>query len=92
MDGASALSIYRKNSKQIALVIADLDMPLMSGSELFAQIKDINPNVRVIVSSGYSHDQEGQRMLKHGCLGYLQKPYNPDTLNQLVRSVLDSGL
>jgi len=48
--------------------------------------------VRVIVSSGYSHDQEGQRMLRHGCLGYLQKPYNIESLNHLVRSVLDSGL
>ena len=55
-------------------------------------MKDINPAVRVIVSSGYSHDQEGQRMLRHGCLGYLQKPYNIESLNHLVRSVLDSGL
>lgn len=55
-------------------------------------MKEINPEVRVIVSSGYSHDQEGQRMLRHGCLGYLQKPYNIESLNHLVRSVLDSGL
>ncbi len=91
-DGAAALSMYRERRQDIDLVIADMVMPRMSGSELFAHMKEINPEVRVIVSSGYSHDQEGQRMLRHGCLGYLQKPYNIESLNHLVRSVLDSGL
>jgi len=91
-DGASALSMYRDRQEDIDLVIADMVMPRMSGTELFAHMKEINPAVRVIVSSGYSHDQEGQRMLRHGCLGYLQKPYNIESLNHLVRSVLDSGL
>ena len=91
-DGASALSTYRERQKDIDVVIVDMVMPQMSGSELFARMKEINPEVRVIVSSGYSHDQEGQRMLRHGCLGYLQKPYNIESLNHLVRSVLDSGL
>ncbi len=91
-DGASALARYREQWRDIDLVIADMVMPRMNGPELFARMKEINPNVRVIVSSGYSHDQEGRRMLKHGCLGFIQKPYNPDALNQLVRSVLDSGL
>ncbi len=91
-DGASALSRYREDWKKIDLVVADMVMPHMSGPELFAHMKEVNPNVRLIVSTGYSHDQEGQRMLRHGCLGYLQKPYNADTLNQTIRSVLDSGL
>ncbi len=91
-DGASALGLYREQWQQIDLVIADMVMPLMSGSELFARMKEINPNVRVIVSSGYSHDLEGQRMLQHGCLGYLQKPYTTESLSQLVRNILDSGL
>jgi signal transduction histidine kinase/CheY-like chemotaxis protein len=91
-DGANALSIYRESWKDIDLVIADMVMPHISGPELVAKMHEINPHVRVIVSSGYSHDQEGQRMLQHGCLGYLQKPYTTDALNQLVRSVLDSGL
>ncbi|HUI06481.1 MAG TPA: ATP-binding protein [Verrucomicrobiae bacterium] len=91
-DGAMAASIYREHWREIDLVVADMVMPRMSGPELFGCLKEVNPGVRVVVSSGYSHDQEGQRMLRHGCLGYLQKPYNIETLNQLVRSVLDSGL
>jgi signal transduction histidine kinase/ActR/RegA family two-component response regulator len=91
-DGAAALACYRQHWKDIGLVIADMVMPRMSGPELLAHVREVNPNARVIVSSGYSHDLEGERMLRHGCLGYLQKPYNPDALCQLVRSVLDSGL
>lgn len=91
-DGARALSTYREHQEEIDLVVADMVMPQISGPELFARIKEINPGVRVIVSSGYSHDQEGERMLRHGCLGYLQKPYHIESLNQLVRNVLDSGL
>jgi len=91
-DGASALAIYREQWRTIDIVIADMVMPRIGGPELFARMKEVNPHVRVIVSSGYSHDQEGQRMLKHGCLGFLQKPYTTDTLCQAIRSVLDSGL
>lgn len=91
-DGIAALSRYREEWEQIDLIIADMVMPRMGGPELIACMKEINPNVRVIVSSGFSHDLEGQRMLQHGCLGYLQKPYNTESLCQLVRSVLDSGL
>jgi CheY-like chemotaxis protein len=91
-DGASALSRYRERWQDIDLVVADMVMPRMNGAELFAKMKEINPHVRVVVSSGYSHDLEGQRMLQHGCLGYLQKPYTPEALNRITRSVLDSGL
>ncbi|MBM3861404.1 MAG: response regulator [Verrucomicrobia bacterium] len=91
-DGAAALSRYRHDWPRIALVIADMVMPHMSGTELLAKIKEINPDVRIIVSSGHSHDLEGQRMLHHGCLAYLQKPYSPNALITLVRQVLDSGL
>jgi signal transduction histidine kinase/ActR/RegA family two-component response regulator len=91
-DGAAALARYRRDWSRIALVIADMVMPHMSGPELLAKIKEINPDARVIVSSGHSHELEGQRMLQHGCLAYLQKPYNTNALLNLVREVLDSGL
>jgi CheY-like chemotaxis protein len=62
-DGAAGLSLYRQHSDEIEIVVIDMVMPHMSGPELFAALKEINPGVRVIVSSGYSQDQEGQRML-----------------------------
>jgi signal transduction histidine kinase len=91
-DGAAALARYRELWQNIDIAVVDMAMPRIGGPELFSKMKEINPGVRVIVSSGYSHDQEGQRMLQHGCLGFLQKPYNVGQLCQHVRSVLDSGL
>jgi len=91
-DGATALSYYRRDWRTIALVVADMVMRQMGGPELLARMREINPNVRVIVSSGHSLELEGQRMVQHGCLGYLQKPYKASALLTLVRQVLDSGL
>lgn len=92
VDGLAALELYRRDWRKIDLVLADMVMPRMSGPELFEQMKQINGNVRLVVSSGYSHDLEGRRMLEHGCLGFLQKPYSPEALCHTIRSVLDSGL
>lgn len=91
-DGAAAITIYREHWRGISLVIADMIMPRMSGPELIVALREINPAARVIVSSGFSHDQEGRKMLEHGCLAYLQKPYVPDALCRITRQVLDSGL
>jgi len=90
-DGATALALYQQRWKEIDLVIADMVMPRLSGMELLARMKEINANVRVIVSSGFSRELEGRHMLQYGCLGYLQKPYDTQALHRLVRSVLDSG-
>jgi signal transduction histidine kinase/ActR/RegA family two-component response regulator len=91
-DGAAALALYREHADEISLVIADMVMPRISGPELVTRLRDINPDVRVVVSSGYSHDLEGKKMLENGCLGYVQKPYSTDKLHETIRSVLDSGL
>jgi signal transduction histidine kinase len=92
VDGQAALDRYRQEWPTIDLAVVDMVMPRLSGPELFSRMKEINPGVRVIVSSGYSHDLEGQRMLERGCLGFLQKPYNAEALARIIRAVLDSGL
>ena len=92
VDGQAALERYQQDWSNIDLAVVDMVMPRLSGPELFARMKAINPGVRVVVSSGYSHDLEGQRMLEQGCLGFLQKPYSAEALATNIRAVLDSGL
>ena len=90
-EGTTAGSLYKHKWQSIDLVITDMMMPGLTGPELLASLKEINPAVRIIVSSGYSQRREGSQMLQYGCLGYLEKPYRPDDLHQLVRSVLNSA-
>jgi signal transduction histidine kinase len=89
-DGYAALKLYREKQHEIDLAILDMGMPRMGGAELFVQMKKINANLRVIVSSGYSADREGRKMLEQGALGYLQKPYTAEQLARTVRGVLEA--
>lgn len=80
MDGVRALEIYREEWSRIDLVILDLVMPKMSGRDTFHAMKAVNPQVRVLLSSGYSVDGEAQQILNQGAFGFLQKPYQSKNL------------
>ncbi len=87
--GRAALSVYAENSKQIDLVLLDLIMPDQGGKETFAQLKAINPRVRVLLSSGYSLDGEAAAIMQQGCRGFIQKPFDLKQISAKIREVLD---
>jgi len=89
-DGQDALEIYQRSAGEIDLVILDLTMPRLSGRDTFHQLLSIDPNVRVLFSSGYSAEQitEADR---EGVLGFVNKPYRPQGLAQTVRAALDQA-
>ena len=66
-------------------------MPGMSGGEVFDRLKEINGNVRVLLSSGYSIDGEASKILGRGCNGFIQKPFRINLLAQKIREVLDKA-
>ncbi len=88
-SGLEALEIYRSRQSQIDLVILDMVMPGMSGSDAFTALKAINPNVKVLLSSGYSITGQAQSIMSQGCNGFIQKPFNMQDLSIKVRQVLD---
>jgi DNA-binding NtrC family response regulator len=71
------------------MVILDMIMPDMDGGETFKVLKSIDPGVKVILSSGYSTDARSTKMMEEGCYGFIQKPYNMNTLSQKVKEVLE---
>ncbi len=87
-SGEAAVDLYRAKHAQIDLVILDMIMPGLSGSEVFDQIKAINPSVRVILSSGYSINGNAQAILKKGARVFLQKPYRVHELTRKIREAL----
>jgi CheY-like chemotaxis protein len=85
----AAVAVYLEKRGEIALVILDMIMPEISGGETFDRLKKINPDVRVLLSSGYSIDGQAREILERGCRGFLQKPFRLKELSRKIREVLD---
>lgn len=88
-DGKKAIELYRKNQDEIDIVLLDMIMPNMSGSEVYNRMKEMNPDIKVLLSSGYSIDGETTDILKRGCNGFIQKPFNINALSQKIREILE---
>ena len=88
-SGKAALDIYRKKKDDISLVILDIIMPEMGGGETYDKMKKVNPDIRVLLSSGYSIDGEATEILKRGCNGFIQKPFSVSGLSLKLREILD---
>lgn len=88
-SGKEAINIYKKEKDKINLVILDMIMPEMNGLETFLKLKKINDDVKVLLSTGYSIDEKAQEMLRHGCKGYILKPYSVIDFSHKLREVLE---
>lgn len=89
-NGAEALRILQENRDRIDLVILDMIMPDMSGSETFDRLQAINPLQRILLSSGYGLNDQVASILKRGCNGFIQKPFSLAELSRKVREILDT--
>jgi len=87
--GKEAIEIYEENKEQIDIVLLDMIMPDMSGSDTYDRMKEINPKVKVLLSSGYSINGQATEILDRGCNGFIQKPFKIKELSQKLREVLD---
>jgi len=87
-DGREGVDCYRRFGEDIDLVIVDMIMPNLDGRECFRQIKEMNPEVRAILSSGFSLDGAVQEIMDEGILCFIQKPYRMEQLSQTVSRAL----
>jgi signal transduction histidine kinase/ActR/RegA family two-component response regulator len=88
-NGPDALRMYAADGARIDLVILDMAMPGMDGREVFDRLKDQNPNVRTILSTGYAEDDRAREMMSQGVRAFVQKPYRAEEFAAAVRRVLD---
>jgi two-component system cell cycle sensor histidine kinase/response regulator CckA len=89
--GKQALEFAEQHQDQIALVILDMTMPEMSGSQAYKALHAMAPSYKVLLSSGHSKDGQAQELLSSGCNGFIQKPFNITTLAAKVRETLRIG-
>jgi CheY-like chemotaxis protein len=87
-NGLQALELYRRDRNRIDLVILDMLMPGMGGAETFQKLKEFDPGVRVLLSSGYSLDGGAQQTIAAGARGFIQKPYRLAVLSHKVSEIL----
>ena len=88
-SGKEAIEVYKKNKDKIELVILDMIMPDLGGGETYDRIKGINPDIKVLLLSGYSTNGQAQEILDRGCDGFIQKPFNMKQVSQKLREILD---
>ncbi len=87
-DGKEALEVYRERRDEITLVVLDLIMPVMDGAETFRRLVEMNPEVKVLLSSGYSRQEKADEIMSLGSKGFTQKPFELHELSQAVAKAL----
>ena len=87
-NGKEAVDIFKANKNKIKMIILDIIMPDMGGGEVYDKIKAINPDVKVLLSSGYSVDGQAIELLERGCKGFMQKPFTMEELSGKITQIL----
>jgi PAS domain S-box-containing protein len=87
-SGREAIEIYRHKHTHVDLVIMDLIMPGMSGGETYDRLKEINTDVKVLLSSGYSINGQAAKIMERGCDGFIQKPFNINQLSEKIQGII----
>lgn len=88
-DGVEAVRIYKERGREISLAILDMIMPRMGGRETFLKLKELDSQVRILLSTGYSQNGKAKEILDNGVAGFIQKPYQFNALLTKVRHALD---
>ena len=86
-DGQEAIEVYKNNQDSVDLVILDMKMP-HNGEHTFDELRKINSDLRIILTSGFTEDYRIRELVKQGCKGFLQKPFDLKILSQKIRDVL----
>jgi len=89
-SGFEALDHFRKEPSRFALILLDLSMPLMDGEETFNHFRAIDPNVVVLLNTGFIENLRLDRMIANGLAGFLRRPYRADEVVTQIHSVLQN--
>ena len=89
-NGEEGLDVFRRHRNEIALILSDMGLPRLGGWEMFQQMQEIDPGVKVILASGYFDPNLKMDLLKAGAKDFMQKPYVPDNILRRIREVIDA--
>ena len=88
-NGYDGLKLFKENKSKIDLVISDLEMPKMNGKELMDKLRKIEPQIKIMLSSGALTDADEKNVMNKGFNGFLKKPYNMNTLCEKMAEIIN---
>ena len=88
-SGETAVDMYRKLGGAVDVVVLDMVLPGMSGKEIYRRLKAINPEIRVLLASGYSVGGQEKEILEDGCNGFIQKPFRMESLSMKIQELME---
>ena len=88
-NGLDAVTIYKENPGMVDLVLLDMIMPKSGGHETFLKLKAIDPQVKVLLSSGFVNESAVEDLLAQGACGFIPKPHRLPVIARAIRDVLD---
>ena len=90
-SGDKAVGIFAEKSEAIDVVVLDMIMPGLSGKETYRRLKQIDPQVRVLLASGYAMEGQAEEILKEGCTAFIQKPFKMEQLSLTIQEIMDAS-
>ncbi|TLS65985.1 response regulator [Mariprofundus erugo] len=88
VDGEDGVRVYREHQHEVVAVLLDMTMPKMDGKRCFTELRRINSEVKVILSSGYNEQEATVAFSGQRLAGFLQKPYRPESLQAMLKSIV----
>ncbi len=86
-DAREALDVYINNQNDIDFVVLDMILPDKEAADTYHELQAINPAIKVLLSSGYGADQQTNELLSRGCDGFIQKPFNMQSLSDKIEEI-----
>jgi len=87
-NGSDGVELFKENSESISLTLTDLIMPRMRGGDLVDKLKKIDPESKILLTSGYNFNDEAEEILQRGCNGFIQKPFGAEKLSQKLFEII----
>jgi len=90
-NGLEAIQVFKKHREKVKLIILDMQMPIMDGEKAYFELKKINPDVKVLVATGYTENRSVKSLLSQGLDGYIQKPYTIHQLSEKIVQIIPNN-
>jgi two-component system cell cycle sensor histidine kinase/response regulator CckA len=88
MDGEEAVRVFEQERSRIAVVLSDMGLPRLGGWDALIRIKEIDPDAKVILASGFYETKLREEVLAAGAIDFIQKPYVPDIVLRRIADII----